>query len=209
MSIVAPHPETRIVLSNISWATFEAMVAEKESCGTRFVYDRGVLEIMAPSAEHEWYHRLLGRLVEAFTMERNIAVRTTGATTLKAQLAERGLEPDESYYIASESAVRGCLDLDLERDPPPDLAIEVEISRMPWTSWRFTATWAYRKYGSTTANRCGCACCNPIRRTKPEREVPSCRNSGKTSWRPSLPGGRKATRRVGFVRFTSGCGLST
>jgi Uma2 family endonuclease len=129
MSIVAPHPETRVVLSNISWATFEAMVAEKESCGTRFVYDRGILEIMAPSAEHEWYHRLLGRLVEAFTMERNIAVRTTGATTLKAQLAERGLEPDESYYIASESAVRGCLDLDLERDPPPDLAIEVEISR--------------------------------------------------------------------------------
>ena len=92
MSIVAPHPETRIVLSNISWATYEAIVADSESCGKRLVYDRGTLEIMSPSAEHEWYHRLLGRLVEAFTMERNIPIRSTCATTLKSQLKERGLE---------------------------------------------------------------------------------------------------------------------
>jgi Uma2 family endonuclease len=128
MSIVAPHSETRIVLSNVSWATFEALVAEADQHGTRFAYDRGILEIMSPSKEHEWYHRLLGRLVEAFTLERNIPIQSTGATTLKAQLKDRGLEPDESYYITNESLVRGCDDLDLTRDPPPDLAIEVEIS---------------------------------------------------------------------------------
>ncbi len=83
---------------------------------------------MSPSKEHEWYHRLLGRLVEAFTLERNIPIQSTGATTLKAQLKDRGLEPGGSYYIAHESLVRGCDDLDLARDPPPDLAIEVEIS---------------------------------------------------------------------------------
>lgn len=129
MSIVAPHPETRIVLSNVSWATFEALLAETDQRSTHFVYDHGILEIMSPSVEHEWYHRLLGRLVEAFTLERNIPIRSTAATTLKAQLKERGLEADESYYITNESFVRGLIDLDLTRDPPPDLSIEVEISR--------------------------------------------------------------------------------
>ena len=129
MSIVAPHPETRVVLSNISWATYEAILADSDSCGKRFIYDRGTMEIMSPSAEHEWYHRLLGRLVEAFTLEQNIPIRSTATTTLKSQLKERGLEADESYYIVNELQVRGLNDLDLTRDPPPDLAIEVEISR--------------------------------------------------------------------------------
>jgi Uma2 family endonuclease len=129
MSIVVPHPETRVVLSNISWATYEAILADSDSCGKRFVYDRGTLEIMSPSAEHEWYHRLLGRLVEAFTLERDIPIHSTGATTLKAQLKDRGLEPDQSYYITNELLVRGRDDLNLAQDPPPDLAIEVEISR--------------------------------------------------------------------------------
>ncbi len=130
MSIVAPpHPETRVVLSNISWATFEALLAETDQRSTRFAYDRGILEIMSPSVEHEWYHRLLGRLVEAFTVERNIPIRSTAATTLKSQLKDRGLEADESYYLANELLVRGCIDLDLAHDPPPDLAIEVDISR--------------------------------------------------------------------------------
>ncbi|MGO9110588.1 MAG: Uma2 family endonuclease [Thermoguttaceae bacterium] len=129
MSIATSHPETRIVLSNISWATFEALTTENDQHGTRFTYDRGILEIMSPSKEHEWYHRLLGRLVEAFTMERNIPIQSTCATTLKAQLKDRGLEADESYYITNESQVRGREDLDLTVDPPPDLAIEVQISR--------------------------------------------------------------------------------
>ncbi len=84
---------------------------------------------MSPSISHEWYHKLLGRLIEAYTMGRDIPIRSTASTTLKAQLMERGLEPDESYYITHELPVRGLMDLDLERDPPPDLAIEVEISR--------------------------------------------------------------------------------
>ena len=83
MLIAAPHPEIRIILSNISWATYEALVAENDSPGKRVVYDQGTLEIMSPSAEHERYHRLLGRLVEAFTLERNIPIRSTGADDLE------------------------------------------------------------------------------------------------------------------------------
>jgi Uma2 family endonuclease len=128
MSTDAHQPETRIVIPNVSWDAFEALAAS-DCAGIRFTYDRGLLEIMSPSAEHEWYHLLLGRLVETMTVVLGIPIRSMGATTLKQQLKERGLEPDQSYYVARESQVRGKHDLDLSVDPPPDLAIEVDISR--------------------------------------------------------------------------------
>ena len=129
MSIASPHPETRIVLNNVSWETFEALVADDERLSPRFAYDQGILEIMSPSAAHEWFHRLVGRVIEAYTVERRIPIHSAGSTTMKAQLKERGLEPDECYYISRELLIRGRDKLDLTRDPSPDLAVEVEISR--------------------------------------------------------------------------------
>jgi Uma2 family endonuclease len=128
MSILIPQAENRVVLSDISWATFEALLADADHRGSRFVYDRGDLEIMSPSSEHEWIHRLIGRMIETYTEELGIPVRSAGSTTLKSELKKRGLEPDECYYIANESAVRGLDEIDLSVNPPPDLAIEVDIS---------------------------------------------------------------------------------
>ena len=128
MSTIAIQPETRILIPNIRWEIFEALGAS-DCHSTRFAYDRGMLEIMSPSAEHEWLHRVLGQVVEAITEELNIPRRSAGATTLKLPLEKRGLEPDECYYLAHELQMRGRHDLDLSVDPPPDLAIEVDISR--------------------------------------------------------------------------------
>ena len=63
------------------------------------------------------------------TEELDIPIRSGGSTTFKSQILKKGLEPDECYWIANEHLVRGRLDLDLEVDPPPDLAVEVEITR--------------------------------------------------------------------------------
>jgi Uma2 family endonuclease len=128
MSIAAAAPETRVVIPNIRWDIFEALAAS-DCAGTRFAYDRGVLEIMSPSIEHEWFHRLLGRVVETMTEALNIPLLSAGSTTLKLQLNQRGLEPDECYYLTHEAQMRGKRELDLAVDPPPDLAIEVDISR--------------------------------------------------------------------------------
>ena len=122
------QPETRIVIPNIAWNVFEALAAS-DCASTRFTYDRGMLEIMSPSAEHEWFHYLLGRMVETLTEVLNIPLRGAGSTTLKLQLRQRGLEPDECYYVEHEAQMRGKRELDLAVDPPPDLAIEVDISR--------------------------------------------------------------------------------
>jgi len=127
--VASRQGESRVVLSNVSWATFEALLADTDDRGgTRFAYDQGVLEIMSPSPEHEWITRLIGRMIEAMTEELGIPIRSARSTTLKSQLKRRGIEADECYYVANEERVRGRRVLDLKTDPPPDLAVEVDIT---------------------------------------------------------------------------------
>lgn len=129
---IAPPPavtESRVRLSRISWDTYERLLAELDERSIRLTYDRGELEIMSPSQRHERFKRLIGRIIEEVTLELGIPLMSCGSTTWRQRLQERGLEPDECYYIAHEAQVRGIEEVDLERDPPPDLAVEVEITR--------------------------------------------------------------------------------
>ena len=127
MSVSTPQTENRVLLSGVSWATFEALLADTDHRGSRFIYDRGSLEIMSPSSEHEWITSLLRRMIETYTEELDIPIRSGKSTTLKSDLEQKGLEPDECYYIANEGKVRGLDEIDLTVNPPPDLAIEVDI----------------------------------------------------------------------------------
>jgi Uma2 family endonuclease len=129
MSISTLPCENRVLLSGVSWSTYEALLADTESSGTKFTYDRGYLEIMSPSRQHEHVKRLLGRMIEAVTEELDIPISSGGSTTLKLELKRRGAEPDECYYVAHEPRMRGHEDYDPAVDPPPDLLIEVSISR--------------------------------------------------------------------------------
>src|SRR5262249_21363477 len=95
---------------------------------TRLTFDGENLEFMSPSGTHEWYGNLIGRMLEAIGFEFGIAICGGGSTTFRRRDLKRGLEPDECYWIQSERAVRGKRELDLSVDPPPDLAIEVEVS---------------------------------------------------------------------------------
>jgi Uma2 family endonuclease len=84
---------------------------------------------MSPSKGHEHIKRLIGRLIEAFTEELNIDIESASSTTFKREDVERGFEPDACYYIAHAAMVRGKDEIDMMVDPPPDLIIEVDISR--------------------------------------------------------------------------------
>ena len=121
--------EQRTVLQNISWETFEALLTETgEDRGSRFAYECGTLEIMTPLFEHENPKIQFDRFIFALVEELEIDIKSAGSTTLKRQIAKRGIEPDNCYYIQSEPIVRGRQTLDLETDPPPDLAIEIDIT---------------------------------------------------------------------------------
>ena len=127
MSIATCGAERRVLLRDVSWATFRALAAETR--GGRLAYDRGRLEIMSPSYEHENVKGFIGRLVEAYAEECEIDIATAGSTTLSREDLKRGIESDECYYIANAPLVRGKSEIDLPQDPAPDLAIEVDITR--------------------------------------------------------------------------------
>jgi Uma2 family endonuclease len=121
--------EQRTVLHNISWQTFEALLKETgEDRGSRFAYDCGPLEIMTPLYEHENPKIQFGRFIWVLAEELEIEIKSAGSTTLKRRIANRGIEPDNCYYIQNEPAFRGRQEFDLETAPPPDLAIEIDIS---------------------------------------------------------------------------------
>lgn len=130
MSIASPVPiEQRLVLSGVPWSTYESLLRHFEGRHLRLNYDRGALEIMTVSPEHERAKKLLARLLEALTEELDLPIASFGNTTFRREDAARGLESDECWYIQHEGQMRDRKELDLLVDPPPDLVVEVEISR--------------------------------------------------------------------------------
>ncbi len=121
--------EQRRLLENISWRTFETLLQEiGDKRGYRIAYDEGMLEIMTPSYLHESYKLHFHRFIFILAEELDIEIKSAGSTTLKLKNAKKGIEPDNCYYIQSEPAVRDRRELDLETAPPPDLAIEIDIT---------------------------------------------------------------------------------
>jgi Uma2 family endonuclease len=66
-------------------------------------------------------------MLETAALELDIDIQSIGSTTLRRRPRRKGLEPDECYYVQHEAQVRHEQDYDPERDPPPDLAIEVDV----------------------------------------------------------------------------------
>ncbi|CAN5553677.1 Uma2 family endonuclease [soil metagenome] len=129
METVKSPAEQKVLLNNVSWETYESLLEDHwDSSGPRFTFDRGMLEIMSPSPEHEAYNRSIALLVEFVAEKLGIDVYNLGSTTFRREDLERGFEPDSCFYIRNEEQVRGKDRIDLDVDPPPDLVIEVDIT---------------------------------------------------------------------------------
>lgn len=129
METIKSPAEHRIILHNTSWETYERLMKERgESRVPRFAYDRGELEIMSPSTEHESIAYYIGLLVAVFAEEAGVDLYGAGSTTFDREDLERGFEPDACFYVRNAERVRGKPRIDLSLDPPPDLVIEVDIT---------------------------------------------------------------------------------
>ena len=118
-----------LVLHGVSWETYERLVDDfQESHAAHFAYDRGVLEIMVLSAEHERPNRTIALLVEEVALEMGIDVDNVGSHTFMREDLARGFEPDTCFYIQNADRVSGKARIDLAVDPPPDLVIEIDIA---------------------------------------------------------------------------------
>ncbi|MEH2439799.1 Uma2 family endonuclease [Nostoc sp.] len=122
-------PGQRVLLRDVTWQELETILEDLgEHRAARIAYDRGILEIMSPLPEHEYDKEIIGDLVKALLEELDIEFRCLGSTTFKNQAMAQGIEPDQCFYIKNESKIRGKRRLDLEVDPPPDLALEIDIT---------------------------------------------------------------------------------
>src|SRR5712691_2397880 len=133
MTTVLSPPKTpvegRILLHNISWQTYESILEDLADCSVpHLTYDRGELEIMSPTAKHEFVNRIVEILVSTLSKEMAVEISSLGSTTFKREDLDRGFEPDSCFYFANEALIRGKERIDATIDPPPDLVFEVDIT---------------------------------------------------------------------------------
>jgi len=130
MQIVTPEiAEQRVILSNVSWQTFEQLLKELgDNRAARLAYNEGFLEIMTPLGPHENNNRLIESLIGVIADELNLNLKKFGSLTMKREKKRKGAEPDSCYYLQNEPLVRNKQDIDLDKDPPPDLALEIDIT---------------------------------------------------------------------------------
>ena len=109
-------PEERRTISNVSWAQYEALLADLGDVSHyRVSYLDGVLEIVSPSHRHEVGKSRIGNLLAIYFVETDTEYFPTGSTTFRKQEGQTGTEPDESYCIGTDKEF-------------PDLAIEVVVT---------------------------------------------------------------------------------
>lgn len=122
-------PGHQLLMKDVSWQMYEDLLADLgEQRGSRINYSQGTLEIMSPLPEHEDDKVMIADFVKAILEEQDIEFRSLGSTTFKSQQMNQALEADDCFYIENEAAVRGKKRIDLSIDPPPDLAIEIDIT---------------------------------------------------------------------------------
>ena len=121
----------RLLLHGVDWRSYEKFLDAVGNRPLRLTYDRGNLEIVAPSWNHEWWKRRIGFVIPLLGGSLGIEVQGGGSTTFRREDVERGLEPDECFYVGAHAGQMSGPDreIDLRSDPPLDLAIEVDITR--------------------------------------------------------------------------------
>jgi Uma2 family endonuclease len=129
VAIEQPPGGQYLRLSHVDWHTYARLLrAFAERPAIRLTYDRGELEIMSPLLRHDDDSRFLGDLVIVLTEELNLPIKRGGSTTMRRRKRQKGIEADECFWIANAHRMAGRRRLDLRTDPPPDLAIEVDVT---------------------------------------------------------------------------------
>jgi Uma2 family endonuclease len=118
-----------LVLHDISWQSYKDICAALPEKYLHLTYDRGTLEFMVLGTVHERFKSLLGLLIFVLAEELQRVIGSFGSFTHQREDLLRGMEPDQCYYLANFVKVRKKKQIDLSKDPPPDLAVEIEISR--------------------------------------------------------------------------------
>ena len=126
---IALSPGSHLLIPNVTWEQYEDLLEElgEERRVPRINYCNGTLELMSPLPAHERPHRIISDVIKLLLDAQGREWEDFGSTTFK-KLKQAGLEPDTCFYIQNASRVRDLLRMDMTQDPPPDLAIEADVT---------------------------------------------------------------------------------
>ena len=123
-----------MIVPDVSWDNYQQLVTElNNQNGVRLTFDKGSLEIMSPLPIHEKYKEFLLRLMDRLSTLMNFELESLGSTTFNQEWLDNGVEPDTCFYIQNASKIIGKNRIDLAIDPPPDIAVEIDISHRSTT----------------------------------------------------------------------------
>jgi Uma2 family endonuclease len=126
---VSTEGEHRVIIRGVGWKGYRALLEMIGNQAVRLTYDRGDVELMSPTQKHERKKSRFGRIVRILAEELSLPVMPMGSATWDREDLDRALEADESFYLGDLNRIPDPDNIDLEVDPPPDLAIEIEITR--------------------------------------------------------------------------------
>ena len=144
-------PGSEATLRYQTWADYESILkSRRDNAAIKISFDAYTQEIFitAPVAGRGRQIDAIADLVKALLRHQNRDWDSSHPITLK-RTQEAGAEPDACFYIQNWQALLGKERLDLSQDPPPDLAIEVDVTSLTSLSiYRVLAVpelWIYRQ----------------------------------------------------------------
>lgn len=149
-------PGSAITIADVTWQEFEAILQELgEKRRTRIAYSQKTLEILSALPAQERLNKIIGYIVATLLDAQEQDWEDFGSTTFR-QPEIAGLEPDTCFYIQNAQQVRECTQrIDLSIYPPPDLAIETDVTSRTtlnaYTALRVPEVWVYSN-GNLTLN---------------------------------------------------------
>jgi Uma2 family endonuclease len=123
-------PGSEAILRYQTWTDYEALLrGRRDDAAIKICFNARTQEIsvMAPMPGHGRRIDTLVDLVKALLRHQNTDWDSSHPVTLK-RLQEGGAEPDACFYIQNWQSVLGKDRIDLSQDPPPDLAIEMDLT---------------------------------------------------------------------------------
>ncbi|HWE37541.1 MAG TPA: Uma2 family endonuclease [Isosphaeraceae bacterium] len=146
-----------VALHDVGWRGYEHVLKARGDRGRpKIVYLDGSVYLVSPSHIHEGEKSRLGDLVKTICRLCRIPYHATASTTFGLREKSGSAEADESFYFLENAVrLRKKETIDLQTDPPPDLAIEVVYSGGSrnavevWKRFGVPEIWALRRKSLT------------------------------------------------------------
>lgn len=121
-------PDGSVATIPMSWTEYQQLVATRgDRSIPRLKYAKGYLTLKMPTFEHGQLDAIIADLMVAILNQQLRDYIHTTPVTL--QIPEQaGIEPDHCFWLSNWAVVNGKSRIDLATDPPPDIAVEVDVT---------------------------------------------------------------------------------